>query len=111
MERLEAYSNIAAVSTVAKICNIIVRSDEEHYQGRAGKIHRVQQIPSPSMWIHSLSSEFITQISLRINPMAAEPPVLKLNKDCGVVVAIDLGITSLHVGICNIMGEPLCEMH
>jgi len=108
MERLEAYSNIAAVSTVAKICNIIVRSDEGITRAELARFTGFSKSTITQHVDTLLSSGFITQISLPDKSNGGRTSqYLKLNKDCGVVVAIDLGITSLHVGICNIMGEPL----
>ena len=74
MERLEAYSNIAAVSTVAKICNIIVRSDEGITRAELARFTGFSKSTITQHVDTLLSSGFITQISLPDKSNGGEPP-------------------------------------
>lgn len=99
---LENYSNIANVFTEAEICHIISRSDQGMTRAELSRFTGFSKSTISKHVDTLLASGYITEVYEN-----KKTSYLTLNEDCGYVVAVDLGATSLKIAVCNIKGEPM----
>ena len=103
----EPYLNIAGSSTVAELAGIIMRSDEGISRAELARLTGFSK-STISQHVDTLIAAGLVmegQDSPKIERRKAK--YLKINKDAGFVIAVDLGATSLDIGVCDMDGELL----
>ncbi len=104
---IEIYSNIADISTAAQLFNAIMCANTGITRAELARLTGFSKSTISQHVETLLATGFVTESVRKTSARKKRSCSLTLNNECGYIIAIDLGVTSLNVGICNIFGEPL----
>ncbi len=101
------YYNMADVLTVSEVLDIVISMAGEGIT--RAELARLTGFSKSTISQHvdTLLQEKLVVEGSGVSGGRKNAHCLYFNADCGYVVSVDVGATSLNVAVCNLVGEPL----
>jgi glucokinase-like ROK family protein len=101
------YADIAGIPTIANIFNIILHSGDGITRADLSRLTGFSKSTITHHVSRLLQTGFVIERDMPGNENMRKSQVLMLNNENGYILGIDLGATSLNVGVCTLRGKPL----
>lgn len=104
---LDHYYNMADILTVSQVLDIVIRLSEEGTT--RSELARLTGFSKSTISNHveTLLAENLVLEGSGFSRGRKNSHCIYFNADCGCVISVDVGVTSLNVAVCNLVGKPL----